>query len=138
MENKPTVGEGCEIKQTPQGVYVDGVKQKGAIDVQIKKNSRQWTEVQITYRAHSFFKEKIGSQDVLDILQKKSPASEETGHNMKKLELKTEKNNVPMTNWSRVIIETAESNPKLIAIVTNDDFELANGFRVRLQPIYKD
>ena len=70
--------------------------------------------------------------------QKKSPASEETGHNMKKLELKTEKNNVPMTNWSRVIIETAESNPKLIAIVTNDDFELANGFRVRLQPIYKD
>lgn len=70
--------------------------------------------------------------------QKKSPASEETGHNMKKLELKTEKNNVPMTNWSRVIIETAESNPKLIAIVTNDDFKLANGFRVRLQPIYKD
>ena len=70
--------------------------------------------------------------------QKKSPASEETGHNMKKLELKTEKNNGPMTNWSRVIIETAESNPKLIAIVTNDDFELANGFRVRLQPIYKD
>lgn len=79
MENKPTVGEGCEIKQTPQGVYVDGVKQKGAIDVQIKKNSRQWTEVQITYRAHSFFKEKIGSQDVLDILQKKSSVSEKTG-----------------------------------------------------------
>lgn len=79
MENKPTVGEGCEIKQTPQGVHVDGVKQKGAIDVQIKKNSRQWTEVQITYRAHSFFKEKIGSQDVLDILQKKSPVSEKTG-----------------------------------------------------------
>lgn len=59
MENKPTVGEGCEIKQTPHGVYVDGVKQKGAIDVQIKKNSRQWTEVQITYRAHSFFKERF-------------------------------------------------------------------------------
>lgn len=29
MENESTVGEGCEIKQ------------KGAIDVQIKKNSRQ-------------------------------------------------------------------------------------------------
>lgn len=58
-ENDPNIGEGCEIKQTPQGVYVDGVKQKGAIDVQIKKNSRQWTEVQITYRAHSFFKERF-------------------------------------------------------------------------------
>ncbi|WP_175532635.1 hypothetical protein [Lactobacillus gasseri] len=36
-------------------------------------------EVQITYRAHSFLKERIGSQDVLDILQKKSPVSEKTG-----------------------------------------------------------
>lgn len=37
MKNDPNIGEGCEIKQTPQGVYVDGVKQKGAIDVQNKK-----------------------------------------------------------------------------------------------------
>lgn len=71
--------------------------------------------------------------------QKKSPVSEETGHNsLKKLELKTNKDNSPMKDWSRVIIETAESNPKLVAIVTNDDFELANGFRVRLKPVYKD
>lgn len=57
---------------------------------------------------------------------------------MKKLELKTNNDNSPMKDWSRVIIETAESNPKLVAIVTNDDFELANGFRVRLKPVYKD
>lgn len=42
-EKEPNVGEGCEIKQ------------KGAIDVQIKKNSRQWTEVQITYRVSGTF-----------------------------------------------------------------------------------
>ena len=29
---------------------------EGAIDVQIKKNSRQRTEVQITFRAHSFYR----------------------------------------------------------------------------------
>lgn len=25
MKNDPNIGEGCKIKQTPQGVYVDGV-----------------------------------------------------------------------------------------------------------------
>jgi len=56
---KPKIGVGCEIRQTPEGVYIDGVKQKGAIDVQVKKNSRKWTEVQITYMANSFIKEKF-------------------------------------------------------------------------------
>lgn len=96
----------------------------------------------VTGKGQQYFVNKLRRLEVqvikMEKEQKKSPASEETGHNMKKLELKTEKNNVPMTNWSRVIVETAESNPKLIAIVTNNDFELANGFRVRLQPIYKD
>ena len=69
--------------------------------------------------------------------QKKSPVSEETGHDsLKKLEIKTNKDNFPMKNWSRVIIETDEPNPKLIAIVTNKDFDLADGFRVRLKPVY--
>lgn len=37
MKNDPNIGEGCEIKQTPQGVYVDGIKQKGAIDAAIQQ-----------------------------------------------------------------------------------------------------
>lgn len=56
---KPKIGIGCEIKQTPEGIYINGVKQEGATDVQIKKNSHHWTEVQITYMANSFIKEKI-------------------------------------------------------------------------------
>lgn len=57
--NSLRVGTGCEIKQLPYGIYIDGIKQEGAIDVQIKKNSYQWIEVQITYMANSFFKERV-------------------------------------------------------------------------------
>ncbi|ART99126.1 MULTISPECIES: hypothetical protein [Lactobacillus] len=61
------IGVGCEIRQTPKGVYIDGVKQKGAIDVQVKKNSRKWTEVLITYLAHSFLKERACDGELLTI-----------------------------------------------------------------------
>ncbi len=47
-------------------------------------------------------------------------------------ETRDEKN--PMDNWTRVIIETEEKNPKPIAVITNDNFELAKGFRIRLLP----
>lgn len=40
----------------------------------------------------------------------------------------------PMKNWTRVVIETAEKNPKTLAVVTNNDFELAEGIRVRMKP----
>ena len=56
---KPKIGIGCEIKQTPEGIYINGVKQEGVTDVQIKKNSHRWMEVQITYMANSFIKEKF-------------------------------------------------------------------------------
>ena len=46
------IGTGCKIKQAPYGIYIDDIKQEGVKDVQIKKNSRQWTEVQITYMAN--------------------------------------------------------------------------------------
>lgn len=53
------IGTGCKIKQAPYGTYIDDIKQEGVKDVQIKKNFRQWTEVQITYMANSFIKEKV-------------------------------------------------------------------------------
>lgn len=40
----------------------------------------------------------------------------------------------PMTNWTRVIIETDEKNPKLLAVITNNDCETVEGLRVRLIP----
>lgn len=45
---------------------------------------------------------------------------------------------VPMKNWSRVIIETDEEHSKVLAIVTNNNFELADGLRVRLSPAPND
>lgn len=40
----------------------------------------------------------------------------------------------PMNNWTRVIVETDEKNPKLLAVVTNDDCETVEGLRVRFMP----
>ena len=50
------------------------------------------------------------------------------------LEKNTNNADKPMENWTRVIIETDEKNPKTIAVVVNDDYEVADGFRVRLKP----
>ena len=50
------------------------------------------------------------------------------------LEKKTNNADKPMENWTRVIIETDEKNPKTIAVVVYDDYEVAVGFRVRLKP----
>ena len=40
----------------------------------------------------------------------------------------------PMNKWARVIIQTNEKNPKPIAIMTNNDCEVAKGFVIRLLP----
>lgn len=58
--------------------------------------------------------------------------------NLRKMELKTNEDNQPMNNWSRVIIETDEANPQVLAIITNEKYELAKGLRIRLKPIPKE
>lgn len=58
--------------------------------------------------------------------------------NLLDFENKTNNTHVPMKNWSRVIIETDEEQSKVLAIVTNNDFELADGLRVRLSPTPND
>ena len=58
--------------------------------------------------------------------------------NLRKMELKTNEDNQPMNNWSRVIIETDEANPQVLAIVTNEEYELEKGLRIRLKPIPKE
>lgn len=58
--------------------------------------------------------------------------------NLRKMELKTNEDNQPMNNWSRVIIETDEANSQVLAIVTNEEYELAKGLRIRLKHIPKE
>lgn len=55
--------------------------------------------------------------------------------NLRKMELKINEDNRPMNNWSRVI---DEANPQVLAIVTNEEYELAKGLRIRLKPIPKE
>ena len=43
-----------------------------------------------------------------------------------------------MSDWQQITIETDEKNPKIVAQVTSKNFEIANGYRVRLKPVYDD
>lgn len=38
---------------------------------------------------------------------------------------------------TRVIVETDEENPVSIAVITDDNIQSANGYRVRMRPKYK-
>lgn len=53
---------------------------------------------------------------------------------IEKLIKETQNTDEPMNKWARVIIETEEKNPKPIAIMTNNDCEVARGFVIRLLP----
>lgn len=48
----------------------------------------------------------------------------------------TDEINDPMDEVARIIIETDEKNPELLAVVTQDDCETAPGLRVRMKPVY--
>lgn len=66
------------------------------------------------------------------------PANKDDEKTMTKAIKQTQKVNKPMKDFSRIIIQTDEENPKVIAVVTNDDFEIANGYALRGKPVYPD
>lgn len=41
-----------------------------------------------------------------------------------------------LEDYTRVIIETEEENPTTIAVITSEEVEVADGYRVRLTPKY--
>ena len=41
-------------------------------------------------------------------------------------------------DWTRIIIETDEENPTPIATITEDNIEMADGYRVRERPVYSN
>lgn len=50
----------------------------------------------------------------------------------------SEVKNKPMSDWTKIVVETAEKHPKTIAVITADDFDMAEGYRVRITPRYED
>lgn len=47
--------------------------------------------------------------------------------------MKTKKS---LEDYTKVIIETEEENPTTIAVITSEEVEVADGYRVRLTPKY--
>lgn len=41
-----------------------------------------------------------------------------------------------LDSLDRIIVETDEENPVAIAIITQDDVSIADGYRVRMKPKY--
>ncbi|MFD1455196.1 hypothetical protein ACFQ44_05785 [Levilactobacillus lanxiensis] len=52
----------------------------------------------------------------------------------------SDKNGHPldMREWTKVVVETTEKHPKVVAEITANNFDVAKGFRVRLTPKYDD
>ena len=40
--------------------------------------------------------------------------------------------------WTRIIVETDEKDPVTIATITEEDIDMADGYRVRLRPVYSN
>lgn len=38
--------------------------------------------------------------------------------------------------YSRIVVETDEENPETVAVISADTIDPAEGFRVRLRPLY--
>lgn len=51
---------------------------------------------------------------------------------------RTQKENKSMKDISRVIVETNEDHPRVLAVVTNDSFEMASSLQIREKPVYPD
>ncbi|MFC6179990.1 hypothetical protein [Lactiplantibacillus daowaiensis] len=43
-----------------------------------------------------------------------------------------------LRDWTKIVVETVEKHPKTIAVITANDFDMAEGYRVRLTPKYDD
>ena len=41
-----------------------------------------------------------------------------------------------LTDITKIVVETDEEDPKIIAVITADDIDSAEGFRVRINPKY--
>jgi hypothetical protein len=57
--------------------------------------------------------------------------------NMKENDTKTLEEGI-LKDITRVIVETDEENPVPIAVITADNIEPANGYRVRMRPKYQN
>nr|DAO16547.1 MAG TPA: hypothetical protein [Caudoviricetes sp.] len=42
-----------------------------------------------------------------------------------------------LSDITKIVVETDEKDPKTIAVITADDVDVAEGFRVRLTPKYE-
>ena len=52
-------------------------------------------------------------------------------------EMKKRKENPPeISGWTRIIVETDEKDPVVIATITADETDVADGYRVRERPDY--
>ena len=68
------------------------------------------------------------------ILHQQKQNSENRGKSMEKEEMKTSPE--ALSDITKIVVETDEKDSKTIAVITADDIDSAEGFRVRITPKY--
>lgn len=51
---------------------------------------------------------------------------------------RTQNGNKPLKDTARLIIETNEEHPKVIAVIAANDYEVADGYAIRVKPVYEE
>ena len=51
---------------------------------------------------------------------------------------RTQNSNEPLKDTARLIIETNEEHPKVIAVIAVNDYNVANGYAIRVKPVYEE
>lgn len=51
---------------------------------------------------------------------------------------RTQNSNKPLKDTARLIIETDEEQPKVIAVIAANDYEVADGYVIREKPVYEE
>lgn len=64
----------------------------------------------------------------------RAKAAIEGGHEMKKVQFRDK--NKPLTEYTKIVVETDDNSPITIAEITSEDVKTADGYRVRLTPKY--
>ena len=59
------------------------------------------------------------------------------GNNMKNMKGGKKMSVEALSDITKIVVETDEEEAKIIAVITADDVDVAEGFRVRLTPKYE-
>lgn len=113
-QNKKATHDGMDRKKKDDTIIKNGVIQIDAESIVFAKGAFKACDDQ----------DDLGQQEVVAM------------RTVEEFEKATNECQKPMSDYSRIIVETDEKSPKTLAVITDDDCETVEGLRVRFLPVY--